>query len=182
MVQITNASEYALHCLLWLNPPSEAAPSARDLAELQGVPTAYLSKIMPKLEKAGIVRASGGIKGGYQLARSAEDISVLDVVDAVEGEKPLFACQEIRARCALFGGVAPGWATSGTCGIHAVMLRAERAMRTELARTSLSDLSRGLNRKMPPSFAGKALDWIWARKASRTENQIASLKRRSRPR
>lgn len=49
------------------------------------MPAAFVAKIFSKLEKADIVEASGGIRGGYRLARPAEDISVLDVTDAVEG-------------------------------------------------------------------------------------------------
>ena len=113
MAHIGTGVEYALHCLLWLVPPLEQRPSSRDLAELQGVPAAFMAKIFPKLEKAGIVESTGGIRGGYQLARAPEDISVLDVVDAVEGQKALFDCQEIRGRCALFDGAPPRWPTAG---------------------------------------------------------------------
>lgn len=110
MAYIGTGVEYALHCLLWLVAPLEQRPSSRDLAEIQGVPPAFVAKIFPKLEKAGIVEASGGIRGGYRLARAPEDISVLDVVDAVEGRKALFDCQEVRGRCALFDNKPPKWA------------------------------------------------------------------------
>ena len=55
------------------------------------------------------------------------------IIDAIEGHKPLFECQEIRQRCAVFDTAAPDWATSGVCGVHQVMLKAEKAMRDELA-------------------------------------------------
>ncbi|MFL5332079.1 MAG: RrF2 family transcriptional regulator [Geminicoccaceae bacterium] len=119
MSYIGTGVEYALHCLLWIASPLEHRPSARDLAELQGVSPTFLAKIFSKLEKAGIVEATEGIRGGYGLARPAETISVLDVIDAVEGHKPLFDCQEIRGRCTLFNGKTPSWAISGVCGIHA---------------------------------------------------------------
>ncbi len=114
MAHLTSSVEYGLHCLLWLVDKKEQPLSSRDLAELQGVSPSFLAKIFPKLEKAGIVRATGGVRGGYVLARPADRISFLDVVDAIEGDKPLFECQEIRGRCTLFGGEAPGWATAGS--------------------------------------------------------------------
>lgn len=166
--------EYGLHCLLWLVAPRDPV-SSRDLAELQGVPPALLAKIMPRLEKAGIVRSSGGIGGGYALAKPAESISVLDVIDAVEGGKKLFDCKEVRQRCVLFGGQPPIWAHSGVCGIHAVMLRAEKRMRADLAKTSLMDLANGFN---PPAEFGEGVGaWLDARLAGREENRIAAVRK-----
>jgi DNA-binding IscR family transcriptional regulator len=58
--------EYALHCLLWIARPLQVRPSSRDLAELQGVPVPYMAKLFPRLEKAGIVHAAEGIRGGSE--------------------------------------------------------------------------------------------------------------------
>jgi DNA-binding IscR family transcriptional regulator len=111
------------------------------------------------------------------LGRKPVDISVLDVVDAVEGVKPLFECQEIRGRCAVFGNRPPDWATAGVCGIHAVMLRAEQSMRRELARTSLADLAGGFGRKMPPEFPTEVRVWFEERVGRRIEAKGSSLAR-----
>lgn len=117
-------------------------------------------KIFSCLKKAGIVTSSEDIRGGYRLSRSPEKISVLEVTDAVEGNNPLFDCKEIRGDCALFEDGQPEWACSGVCGIHAVMLRAERAMRAELVRTSLATLVTGMARKgMPDTFRSVA-GWL----------------------
>src|SRR5215212_258237 len=114
MAHLTTSVEYGIHCLLWL-VESEAPPSSRDLAELQGISPSFLAKIFPKLEKAGIVAASEGVRGGYRLARPPDEISILEIVDAIEGRKPLFDCQDIRGRCALFGDRPPAWAMAGVC-------------------------------------------------------------------
>lgn len=112
---------------LYLAGPRGAATGAsvRDLAELQGVSMGYLAKIFTKLYKAGLVVATGGIRGGFVLARSAGAISALDVVEAIDGDKPLFECRDIRSSCAAFGGKAPTWSTKGVCSIHAIMIGAE---------------------------------------------------------
>lgn len=180
MAHLGNSVEYGLHCLLWLTGPQAGPASSRDLAELQGVSTSFLAKIFPKLEKAGIVSASEGIRGGYRLARAPDRITVLDVVDAIEGDKPLFECQEIRGRCAVFGGKPPGWATDGVCAIHAVMLRAEKRMREELAATTLADLARSLDGKMPATMPGQIEAWFAARGAARTAAPPDGPKRRRR--
>jgi DNA-binding IscR family transcriptional regulator len=108
------------------------------------------------------------VRGGYRLARAAEQITFLDVVDAVEGDKPLFDCQEVRGRCALFGGNPPPWATSGTCAVHAVMIQAEKAMRDVLAAQTLSEVSQRFNRKAPDSFAADLQGWFGDRHDQRT--------------
>ena len=180
MSYIGTGVEYALHCLLWITTPLEHRPSARDLAELQGVSPTFLAKIFSKLEKAGIVEATEGIRGGYALARPAAEISVLDVIDAVEGHKPLFECQEIRGRCVLFNGQAPAWAVSGVCGIHAMMMRAEEHLRQELAAMKLSELSAGYqSKRLPPGFADEVRAWFAQRQAGREDSRISAVRKRS---
>ncbi|MET0238712.1 MAG: Rrf2 family transcriptional regulator [Sphingobium sp.] len=165
---MTVSVEYGIHCLLWLVGNDGAPMSSRDLADLQGISPSFLAKIFPKLEKAGIVAASEGVRGGYRLAREPKDISFLDIVDAIEGRKPLFDCQEVRGRCAVFGDAAPRWATSGVCGVHAAMLKAEKAMRDSLAATSLADVATGFGKVAPAEFFGDVSEWIGERMSGRT--------------
>lgn len=168
MAHITTSVEYGLHCLLWLVGNEGRPVSSRDLAELQGVSPSFVAKIFPRLEKAGIVKASEGVRGGYLLARPAEAISFLDVVDAIEGHKPLFDCQEVRGRCAVFGDAAPAWATTGPCAIHAVMQQAEKAMRDALAAQTLAMVGERFNRKAPAEFMAGVDAWLDQRLAGRT--------------
>jgi Rrf2 family protein len=179
MAFIGNGVEYALHCLLWISAPLDRPPSSRDLAEMQGVSTAFVKKIFPKLEKAGIVEATGGIRGGYRLAKPADQISVLDVVNAVEGPKSLFDCLEIRGRCALFEGRPPKWSTRGVCGIHAVMIRAEKVLRDELAKTTLASLTSAVLDKSQPGFAGDVRDWFADRHDAREVARVSGMRARA---
>jgi len=167
MAHLTVSVEYGIHCLLWLVNSGDTPVSSRDLADLQGVSHSLLAKIFPKLEKAGIVRAAEGVRGGYVLARPAEEISFLQIVDAIEGRKPLFDCQEIRGRCAVFGAAPPDWATGGVCAVHTVMLRAEKAMRETLAGQSLAALFEAVARKAPPEFGSEIEAWLGARAEGR---------------
>jgi Rrf2 family protein len=167
MAHLGNSVEYGLHCLIWLTRPLGQPVSSRDLAELQGVSPSFLAKIFQKLEKAGIVAGSEGLRGGYRLARAPDAITVLDVVDAIEGAKPLFDCQEIRANCAVFGGRQPSWSGDGVCAIHAVMIRAEKSMRAELAKTTLADIAATVGRKAPKEFGEAVQGWLSARTRGR---------------
>ena len=167
MAHFGNSVEYGLHCLLWLVEPLTEPASSRDLAELQGVSASFVAKIFPRLERAGIVRASDGIGGGYLLARAPETINILEIVDSIEGEKPLFDCQDIRGWCALYKDKPRPRAPGSVCAIHAIMLRAEKAMREELGRTTLADLAATVARKFPPSFSADVQAWLSARVQAR---------------
>jgi len=157
------AVEYALHILTRLaRLRLEAPPSAKDLADFEGVPPASVAKTMTRLEKAGLVEALEGKGGGYRLARPAERIRFLDVVDAVEGDKPLFECREVRAKCVLHGGKPPPYAN--LCAIHAVMLSAEQRMREHLAGVSIADIAAPLEAATPPQRRAVMLRWFADRK------------------
>lgn len=135
-----------------------------------------VAKLLPKLEKAGLLSAQTGVAGGYRLARSADTITVLDVVDAVDGGKRLFDCKEVRLRCPLFGDDPPAWASRGFCSIHAVMLRAEKNMRKEMAETTLLDIANAVGRKAPPTFSAEFGQWLDDRTADRERTRIAAIR------
>jgi Rrf2 family protein len=150
--------EWALHCatVLALVPDDVAMPGAR-LAEFHGVPTAYLAKALQALSRAGLVESVPGRKGGYRLARPPAQISLLDVVTAVEGDEPAFRCTEIRRR----GPAAvPARHYTPTCAIAAAMWRAEQAWREELAAVSIADLLMTLVQTVPADAAVKAATWM----------------------
>jgi Rrf2 family protein len=178
MAHISTGLEYGLHCLLFLvAPPPDAPPaSARDLAELQGVPVEYVAKLFTKLQKAGLVEATEGVRGGFRLARTPDSISVLDVVTAIDGEKPLFECREIRGRCALFDNRPPAWATQGVCAVHAVMLEAEARMREALASHTLAELAARVDAKAPAGFSAAVAGWL----SDRTPDRFADGDRKAR--
>jgi len=166
MALYSTSVEYGLHCLLPLCAP-DIHLSSQDLAEFQGISPAYLAKLFASLKRAGLVEALEGAGGGYRLARPAAEISVLDVIQALEGDKPLFQCNEIRGKCAVFGGAPPAWANKGRCSIHAVMLEAEQQMRQVLAGHSLAALAERVERKAPAAFPAEVQAWFGARKAGR---------------
>jgi len=160
--------EYGLHCLLYLAGPPHGVDGAsvRDLADLQGLPVDYVAKLFTKLRRAGLTVATEGRRGGFRLARPAGEISVLDVVQAIDGAKPLFECRDVRKQCVLFGGPAPRWAADGVCSIHAVMLDAERKMREALASQTLAMLAQRVEAKAPSDFGASVVHWMESRRAA----------------
>lgn len=154
--------EYGIHCLAFLvgNHGDTREASVRDLAELQGVPLDYLAKIFTKLAKAKLVAATEGVRGGFKLARPADEITLLDIVNAIDGRKAIFECREIRGRCALFEGQTPEWAVDGRCSIHAAMLTAQKRMEEALDQQTILDIARKVGRKAPAEFGEQLESWM----------------------
>ncbi len=137
-MKLGDGVEQSIHCAAVLSGLAEGSVlSAAALAEFHGVSTSYLLKHLQALSGAGILVTVPGPKGGYRLAKAAEDISLLDIVLAVEGPAPAFRCSEIRQRGP---NPLPQRYFTKPCQVTAAMLRAERAYRAELANTSVADI------------------------------------------
>ena len=160
-------AEYALHSLLVVAARS-APVSVRDLARFQDLPERFLAKIFSRLEKAGIVQGIEGIGGGFVLARPAGKITVREILEAVDPDRTLFECAEIRRHCTLFGQEPPAWSVTGMCRIHLFMREAEGALQAFLGSKTLVDLSRELERKAPARFMRDAEAWFQQRRSGRT--------------
>lgn len=92
-MQFAKSTDYALHALVYLaNSESEDKIGIKELSNKLDVSESYLSKIMTQLRKDGIIRAVPGVKGGYELSRSASDITFLDVILSTEGRQNMFNC------------------------------------------------------------------------------------------
>jgi Rrf2 family protein len=157
-MQLKNQVEWALHCSAILaGLPAGRYLATKALAELHGVPKEYLSKALQGLSQAGLVESTLGPSGGYRLARKAGEISFLDIVEAVEGKGPTFACTEIRRN----NPCRPaGFCDSKPCAIARVMWEADRAWRESLASVSLADLAVTLREDIPADLWKKTGEWV----------------------
>lgn len=166
MAFYSSGVEYGIHSLMCMVDSKGDARemSVREIADLQSVPYDYLAKIFTRLSKAGLVRSIEGKRGGFQLAKPAEHITVLDVVNAIDGDKRIFECREIRQRLAVFDAQPPAWACEGICGVRSVMDIAQQRMEEALAQHTILDLARKMYRKAPDTFVVEVQAWIDARK------------------
>lgn len=141
MAFYSSGVEYGIHSLMCMVDSKGDARdmSVREIAELQRVPYDYLAKIFTRLSKAGLVRSSEGKGGGFQLAKPAEEITVLDVANAIDGDKRIFECREIRQRLAVFEEHPPQWACEGICGVRSVMDMAQQRMEEALGQHTILD-------------------------------------------
>lgn len=98
-MQFSKSTGYALHALIHLaHKESGRNAGIKELSASLGVSESYLSKIMSKLRQDGIVRAVTGASGGYELARAADQITFLDVIQVVEGRQHLYECFNMNAQ------------------------------------------------------------------------------------
>lgn len=137
-MKIGNGVEWAAHACTMLAPMAPGMGlKATKLAEYHGVPTAYMAKQLQALSKAGIVRTVRGSSGGYALARPTADISLWDILDAVEPSAKLFRCTEIRQNgpCAL-----PRKDCVRACPIASAFHAAEAVYRDALSKITLETL------------------------------------------
>jgi Rrf2 family protein len=99
-MQITRQADYALRAMIYLSrldPTQRAATS--QIAEEQKIPPSFLAKIISQLSIAGLIHTSRGARGGVSMARSPEEVSVLEVVEAIDGPISLNDCTGDPSAC-----------------------------------------------------------------------------------
>src|SRR5512147_3230811 len=107
-MQITRQADYALRAVIYLSKlkPEERAATSQ-IAEEQRIPPSFLAKIVSQLSVAGLLQTSRGARGGVSLARSPENISLLEVVEAIDGPIYLNECVADRGASCVFGEDCP---------------------------------------------------------------------------
>ncbi len=113
-MQITRQGDYAIRSVLYLaRQPFKKISFVAEISEEYNIPRSFLAKILQKLVKAKIVKSYRGVKGGFSLARQAREISMLDVIEAIEGKISLNVCLKDKKNC-IFSRQCPVthvWAT-----------------------------------------------------------------------
>jgi Rrf2 family protein len=133
-VRITAKADYAVRAAVELAAADADGPVKGEyLARRQGIPQNFLENILTELRRAGIVRTRRGAEGGYQLARAAEDVTVADVLRAVEG--PLAAVQGVRPDQLHYGGAAER--------LPEVWVALRASLREVLEHVTLADVASG---------------------------------------
>lgn len=135
MIRLTNLADYgvvAMSVLADCKVKGLTPISAQDLSQRSGIPAPTVSKLMGALARAGLLNSHRGLHGGFDLARAAEDISVGDIIEAVDGPIALTNCIE----------EAPGDCTlSEICTIKAPWQRINQAVKGALSSVSLAEIA-----------------------------------------
>lgn len=157
-MKMSEGVEWTAHaCVLLAALPKGVGLPANALAEFHALAPAYMAKHMQALARAGVVESVRGAHGGYRLARAPRDISLWDIVEAIEGVEPAFRCVEIRQQGPC---VTPQGDFRKPCEIHSAFARAENAWRIELKSVSLADMAAEVARKTTPQKHALLTQWI----------------------
>ncbi len=130
-MQITSQADYAIRCVLYLAQREGRITMAKEIARAKKIPRDFLSKILQKLTRAGLVRSYRGIKGGFELAKRPEEINLLDVIQAIDGPVAFNRCAINRRLCTL----------SNSCSVHPVWVEMRKEMEGRLSRINFKMLS-----------------------------------------
>lgn len=146
-MKLPASTEWVLHCattLAQLDPGVSA--SATQLTLYYNLPAAYLAKQLKMLVNAGVLAATTGPRGGFRLARPTSEITLLQIVEAVDGTSSPYECREIRQQG---HGALPPDECRNTCILAEKMADAHQAWRRSLAEVTLADILATLPRSAP---------------------------------
>lgn len=141
-MQITRQADYAIRAVLHLSRMGTAQRAATSqIAQEQHIPPSFLAKIVSQLSIAGLLQTSRGARGGVMLARPPREITLLEVIEAIDGPILLNECVQDEANCAF----------SEECPLRPVWCEAQAEL---VKRLRLTNFGQFANTPMPVSVAG----------------------------
>jgi Rrf2 family protein len=133
-MRITAQEEYGLRCLIQLaRQPEGQGLTLKQIGEREGISTANAGKILWLLSNAGIVKSARGIKGGYMLARPADQINVSEIIS-------VFEHADLREHCKSFSGIQEVCVHNTDCGIRPVLQILNETVKQVLSQITLAQL------------------------------------------
>ena len=132
-MQLTSTTDYAIRIVCYLAAQRQMI-STSELSQELSVPSSYIPKITKKLKQAGIIKACEGIKGGYQIAKQPENISLRDVISCTESTMAISRCLEKEEGCSK-NYIA-------CCKVHQILLDLQNIYNNRLESVKISDIIR----------------------------------------
>jgi Rrf2 family cysteine metabolism transcriptional repressor len=132
-MRISSRCEYGLRAMVYLAGHDSGRPvPLPEIAAEESIPAPFLERILARLREAGLVKATRGVSGGYQLAKAAADVAVGDVVTALEGPLSLVGCVPDDGACD----------RADSCASRIVWRRLDSAISGALNGINLEDLTK----------------------------------------
>ena len=133
-MQITRQADYAVRAVLYLaNLGTSERAATSTVAEEQRIPPSFLAKIISQLSIAGLLHTSRGARGGVTLAREPENISLLEVIEAIDGPIQLNECVAEDSQCSF----------DDSCPLRSVWTDAQGELVARLKKTNFAQLMQG---------------------------------------
>ena len=129
-MKLSTRGKYGLYAMHYLATRQGEGPQSLQQIASTGVPKQYLEQLLGNLRRAGLVSSVRGAAGGYRLARKPEDVTLLDILDAMEGPLELSECASDEGCCA----------KAGDCPVRSVWRQVTDSINRELSAVRLSDM------------------------------------------
>ena len=148
MLRLSKKADYALiamkHLAVRGDQRSQASSSAREIAELYDIPIELMAKVLQRLVRRGLLASHQGTRGGYQLARMPAQISVADVIQAIDGPVTVTACSTEEGQCEQFA----------KCNVRDPLWRVRERILAALGECTIAELAAD---PPPPAMAKAAV-------------------------
>jgi Rrf2 family protein len=132
-MQVTREGDYGIRSVLYLaRQPLKKVCFVHEISDEYKIPRSFLAKILQKLVRAKIVRSYRGVKGGFSLAKQARDITVLEVLEAVDGKVALNICLTDKKKCSF----------SKQCPTHLLWTNVQSKLSEMLKKANFEDLAK----------------------------------------
>lgn len=129
-MQITRQTDYAIRCVLYLSREKNRVVMVEEITREMSIPRSFLAKILQKLTKAGILKSFRGVKGGFQLAKKTGQISLLDVIEAIQGPTAMNTCAVDKTSCKFIS----------YCTVHPVWVELRKKVEQHLRKVTFQKL------------------------------------------
>ncbi len=127
---VTRETDYAVRTVLYLARDSSRMASVTEVARAMHIPKSFLAKILQRLVRSHILASMRGVKGGFALARKPTEISLLDVLESIQGPAGINVCAIDSRRCRF----------SSTCSVHPVWVEIRKEVERRLKKQTIAKL------------------------------------------
>jgi Rrf2 family protein len=127
---VTRETDYAVRTVLYLARDSSRMASVTEVARAMHIPKSFLAKILQRLVRSHILASMRGVKGGFTLARKPAEISLLDILESIQGPAGINVCAIDSRRCRF----------SSTCSVHPVWVEIRKEVERRLKKQTIAKL------------------------------------------
>ncbi len=127
---VTRETDYAMRCVLYLAREKDLVANVTEIAQAMHIPKTFLAKILQRLIRGKIVGSLRGMHGGFTLAKKPTDISLLDIMEAIQGPAGINVCAVDSKKCQM----------SSTCAVHPVWVDIRKEVELRLKKETIDKL------------------------------------------
>lgn len=127
---VTRETDYAVRCVLYLAREKDLVANVTEIARAMHIPKTFLAKILQRLIRSGIVGSLRGMHGGFRLAKKPADITLLAIMEAIQGPAGINVCAVDNKKCHM----------SSSCAVHPVWVDIRREVEDRLRKETIDKL------------------------------------------